>query len=97
MKRKISGSQFSDTNLEYSVCSHLQPILDFLKDHGAVLNEGEKLFTDKGGAHTLKLKSKIDFNALENSFDLPEFIELSRQYNSIICRKCWCDIEGKKF
>jgi len=94
MKKKIIGSEYADENLENSVCSHLQPILDLLKENGAILTNGMRLYTDKGGAHTLKLKSKINFNLLRSEFELPNFVELSEEYKSIICRRCWCDIEG---
>lgn len=95
MKIKISGSEYSDTNLEGSVCSHLEPILNKLEEHGAKWDKSQKLKTDKGGAYTLKLKTPIDFNLIEDTFEIPHFIEISKEFNSIICRRCWCDIEGK--
>lgn len=95
MKRKIEGSEYSDTDLTYFVCSHLQPILRFLDENGAKYDKGQKLQQDKGGAHSFKLRSKIDFHLVEKAFEIPHFIELSPEYKSIICRRCWCDIEGK--
>lgn len=94
MKQKIEGSEYADTELTYSVCSHLQPILDCLEKNGAEFDKRKKLYTDKGGAHSLKLDSKIDFGLIETNFEIPCFIELSSDYKSVICRRCWCDIEG---
>lgn len=94
MKKKIIGSEYSDTNLNQSVCSHLQPILDVLKKNGALIADDGKMHIDKGGAYTLKLKSKINFSLLRKEFDFPDFIELSEEHGSVICRRCWCDIEG---
>lgn len=93
-KIKITGSEYSDTDLEKKVCSHLLPILEFLEAEGATWDKNAKLYTDKGGAHTLKINMKINFNKVAENFEIPSFIELSEEYHSIICRKCWCDIEG---
>ena len=93
MKKRIIVSEYSNKNLNQSLCSHLQPVLDVLRENGALIADNGKMHADKGGAYTLKLKSKINFNLLRKEFDLPEFIELSEEYGSVICRRCWCDIE----
>ena len=95
MKRQIKGSDFADTNLEYHVCSHLKEILDVLEKNGASWDKTKPLYTDKGGAHSLKLNGKLDFKLISKIFDVPNYIELSVEYKSIICRRCCCDIEGK--
>ncbi len=95
MKRQIIGSEFADTNIEHNVCSHLKEILDVLESHGATWDKTKPLSTDKGGAHSLKLNGKLDFRLISKMFEIPSYIELSPEYKSIICRRCWCDIEGK--
>lgn len=95
MKTEIGGSEFADTDLQYNVCSHLTEILDVLKADGATWDKTKPLATDKGGAHSLKLNEKINFRLISKIFEIPSYVELSPEYKSIICRRCWCDIEGK--
>jgi hypothetical protein len=90
----ITGSEFADTDLSHSVCSHLQPLLDYFESKGARWDKGAALYTDRGGAHTLKIKFKIDFDDVRRNFEIPRFIDIAEEHNSIVCRKCWCDIEG---
>ncbi len=92
-KREITGSEFSDTNLEYQVCSHLRPILDLLASHGNSYDPSAPLYTDKGGGHTGSVTSHpIDFELIERTFEIPSFIELNRRLRSVVCRRCWCAI-----
>lgn len=95
MKRKIVGSEFADTDLKYNICSHLKEILEVLESNGAKWDKTKPLVTDKGGAHTLKLNNKLDLQLIAHTFEIPSHIELSNEYKSVICRRCWCDIEGK--
>lgn len=95
MKIQINGSEFADTDLKYNVCSHLKKILELLEKNGATWDKNQPLCTDKGGAHSLKLKGKINFKLVHDTFEIPSFIEIAPEYKSIICRRCWCDIEGK--
>lgn len=67
-KREIQGSEFSDTKLEYQVCSHLRPILDLLVKHGNSYDRSAPLYTDKGGGHTLVVLRPIDFALIEGTF-----------------------------
>ena len=90
-KKSIKGSEFSDINLDRSVCSHLQPILDLLRQHGNIFNDPSPLEKTRGGATRLVAKP-IDFALIEGSFEIPKFIELNRVARAVICRKCWCDI-----
>jgi hypothetical protein len=90
-KTLIQGSEFSDTNLEYSVCSHLQPILELLSQHGNTFDDSNPLAKTRGGATRLVAKP-IDFGLIEGNFEIPKFIELNRLGRAVICRKCWCDI-----
>ncbi len=52
MTMKISGSEFSGTDLERNVCSHLKQILRVLEENGAAWDKTKPLTTDKGGAHS---------------------------------------------
>ncbi|MEW4366633.1 hypothetical protein [Aliikangiella maris] len=94
-KIKIIGSEFFDTNLEYRVCSHLTPILDYLTKDLPDFDKNQKLISDRGCALTLKINFTIDLEELKQIFELPQFIVLSKECNAVVCRKCWCDIEGK--
>lgn len=94
-KIKIKGSEFSDTDLKFSVCSHLLPILDYLVKNGNSWDKGNELFTDKGGTRTLFVHKTIDYSKIEKIFEIPPFIEVNREYKSIICRRCWCDISER--
>ena len=92
-KRLIEGSEFADTNLDYSVCSHLQPILELLSRDGNSFDDSSPLDKRRGGSTRLVAKP-IDFELIERYFEIPKFIELNRAVRSVICRKCWCDIAG---
>lgn len=91
IKRSIEGSEFADTNLDYSVCSHLQPILELLSQHGNRFDNSGPLDKSRGGSTRL-VSQPIDFELVEESFEIPKFIELNRPARTVICRKCWCDI-----
>jgi hypothetical protein len=90
-KSLIEGSEFADTNLDYSVCSHLQPILELLSLRGNAFDASGPLDKSRGGSTRLVAKP-IDFELIERSFEIPTFIELNRTDRAVICRKCWCDI-----
>lgn len=90
-KRHIEGSEYSDTNLEYSVCSHLQSILEVLEEHGNTFDHSAPLDKSRGGSTRLVSKP-IDFELIERTFEIPEFIEFNNPHRAVICRRCWCDI-----
>ncbi len=94
-KITIRGSEYADEELTVGVCSHLEQVLQYLTGNKFEKYINQASFTDKGGAHTLKINKVINFRDIENKFEIPHYIELSEKYKSIICRKCWCDIEGK--
>jgi hypothetical protein len=75
-KVQIKGSEYSDTDLKYSVCSHLQPILQLLQQHGNTFNATQPLDERWGGATRLVSKP-IDFELIESEFEIPSFIELN--------------------
>ena len=91
-KITIQGSKYSDTDLSSSVCSHLEPILDFLEKNGSQYDHVTPMETDKGGGATRRVKGSINFDLIENVFDIPEFIKLNRKEKALFCTRCWCDI-----
>ncbi len=94
-KIKIQDVDIIHSDLSRSVCLHLQGILSLLEVHGISYDKSLPLYTDKGGAHTLYVDGNIDFDLVKEHFEIPSFIEISQKYQSIICRKCWCDISEK--
>lgn len=91
-KITIQGSKYSDTELSSSVCSHLEPILDLLEKNGSRYDHATPMETDKGGGSTRRIKGVINFDLIENVFDIPKFIKLNRKEKSVFCARCWCDI-----
>lgn len=91
-KIKIEGSLFSDTNLESSVCTHLQPILAYLEKNGVGYDHATPMFTDKGGGWTRFVEGTIHFDQLESIFEIPSFMKFNRREKAIVCTRCWCDI-----
>lgn len=89
-KRTVNGSDFADVALEHSVCSHLQPILELLKEHGNIVDDSRALDKTRGGSRFVM--RPIDFALIETTFEIPKFIELNRASRAVICRRCWCDI-----
>jgi hypothetical protein len=74
-KRPIKGSEFSDTNLEYLVCSHLQrcwncggnlEILLIIQNGSIKLEAGPRAL----------VRNPIDFHLIEPRIQTPKFIEL---------------------
>lgn len=94
MKIKIVGSTYADTNLENRLCSHLQPIWDFIKGKSIGVSWREVFEKDPKGGSTLVVRGKIDFDEIERNFEFPSFVVTKRDYNSIFCKTCWCDIKA---
>ncbi|HXT00501.1 MAG TPA: hypothetical protein VN915_07480 [Elusimicrobiota bacterium] len=95
-KIQIKGSEFVDPNLEFSVCSHLQPILEFLEKHGISYDHAVRLYLDKGAGAIRYVKGAIDFDLLESTFEIPAFLDVFRKNKTVFCRRCWCSIvEGR--
>ena len=92
-KIKIQGSQYSDADLKRSVCSHLKQILDLLVRNGNSFDESKPLISDpRGGGATLCVVKPINFDLIQQTFEIPAHIELNRNEKAVICRRCWCDI-----
>ena len=96
-KLKIGGSTFSDTNLETDVCSHLRPILALLVSQGNSYDPSEPLQRDKSSASRRLVNGPLDFQLIEDSFEIPKFIVLAREHGTILCQTCWCAIVERKF
>lgn len=91
-KIKIQGSEFLDTNLEFSVCSHLQPILEFIEKHGSNYDHAAPMYSDKGSGAIRFIAGAIKFDLLERTFEFPAFVELNKKEKTIFCSRCWCGI-----
>ncbi len=76
------------------VYSHLEPIVDLLLSHGNSLARDYKWGENRTGFYCF-LQDAIDFDLVESSFDIPEFIRFDRQNNAIECDKTWVSIRGK--
>ena len=93
--RIIRGDDFSNTELAYSVCSHLKPILELLVQHGNAFDASNPLDISRGGS-TRFVEKPIDFQLIQRTFEIPSFIELNPGERAVICRKCWCDLAERQ-
>ena len=94
-KLLIAGSEFSDTDLAFRVCSHLEPILEVLESSGNSYNHYDPLYRDKYSESKLILDRPINFDLIEQTFVIPPFIVLSRSKALVFCKRCWCSIVEK--
>lgn len=94
-KMRILGSQFSDTDLKVDVCSHLTPILGLLEARGNSYDRSKALYRDKYSEYQKEVSKPIDFDLIEESFEIPNFIVLDRRRKSVLCQTCWCAIVEK--
>lgn len=93
---RIQGSEFVDSDLEFSVCSHLQPILEFLETNGNSYDHSAPMYADKGNGPTRFIKGAINFDLLESTFEFPAFIKINPKEKVVFCNRCWCNIvEGR--
>lgn len=96
MKTKIVGSTYADTDLDGKLCTHLQPIWDFIKKKAPNNIDSGDFEKDPKGGTTLNVRGKIDFDEIERTFEYPSFVVLKREYRSIFCKTCWCDIKASE-
>ncbi len=75
------------------VYSHLDHIVDRLLRNGNRLTRDHKWGENRTGFYCF-LQDPLDFDLIENSFELPEFIRLNRQEDSIECDRTWASIRG---
>ena len=72
---------------------HLEPIVDFLLKNGNRLARNYKWGENRTGFYCL-LQKPLDFDLVENSFEIPDFVKFDRQSNTIECHKTWATIRG---
>jgi|GEM_PF-3074407 len=94
MKTIIKGSDFADTDLSFSVCSHLKPILDYLVELGNTYETGKPLKRERFGSSVLQVNKSIDMTAVRDKFIIPTFIVLDDTRGRIFCDRCWCEISA---
>ncbi len=94
-KLRIGGSQFAETDLQYDVCSHLLAILQLLELHGNSCERSIPLYRDKYSEHQRAVNKPIDFDLIEETFEIPSFISLNRERRTVLCQTCWCAIVEK--
>ena len=94
MKQKIQETPYKSA-MKDEVCSHLKPIVKLLENNGNKPDRSSGIICDKGDGNILLLEHDIDFQLIENHFDLPNFITLNEQKNRVVCSKCWCSFEKK--
>jgi hypothetical protein len=75
------------------VYSHLEPIVDLLLAHGNRFAREYRWGENRSGFYCL-FQYPLDFELIENTFELPEFIRLDRQNNAVECDKTWASIRG---
>jgi hypothetical protein len=91
-KLSIVGSEFSDTDLEFQVCSHLLPILELLEASGNKYNHSDPLSRDKYSESKRVVEGPIDFHLISETFEIPPFLSLSPTKSTVFCQRCWCSI-----
>lgn len=93
MKVKIIESPFKPAT-KTEVCSHLQPILRKLEEHGNQRDAVNNIISDRSDGNIMLVEKDIDFELINSTFEVPNYIIL-RKTRGIMCSKCWCAIEKK--
>jgi len=75
------------------VYSHLEPIVDLLLDNGNGLSHDYKWGEDRTGFYC-HFRLPLDFELIEKAFELPPFVTLNRQSDSVECQRTWASIVG---
>lgn len=75
------------------VYSHLEPIVDLLLANGNRLANDFKWGIDRTGYYC-HLVERLNFDLVDKSFEIPPFIKLNRQNDSIECAQTWAVIVG---
>lgn len=79
--------------------ANLVPIVDFLVANGNRLGDfsstnGDHGFFGTQGGWQCDLALPIDFALIADTFALPDSIDASPRYDSILDRMSWCVVEG---
>ena len=72
---------------------HLEPLVDFLLDHGNKLARDYRWGENRTGYFCL-LVNPLDFDLIESEFLIPSYIRLVRNSDAIECDKSWVTIQG---
>ena len=75
------------------VYSHLEVIVDALLKSGNHLAYEHRWGENRTGPYC-HLAKPLDFALIENTFELPPFVRLNRQKDSIECDQSWASIVG---
>lgn len=72
---------------------HLEPLVDVLLAAGNEIAGPSKFYLDRDGWRA-DLRQPIDFQLIEERFDLPPSILLAKVRDSILCQNTWVEIRG---
>lgn len=75
------------------VYTHLEPIVDLLLNNGNRLARDYRWGENRSGFYCF-LQQPLDFKLIESTFELPSFIRIDRENNSIQCDQTWASIRG---
>lgn len=92
---QICNDPVESLSKERSLCVHLRPIFEYLRNEGGFK---KPLFRsascDKGDGWMNFLNGrKYDMNILGTVFDLPAFIHVNIEQRMVGCSRCWCGIQ----
>jgi hypothetical protein len=72
---------------------HLEPIVDLLLKNGNQLAKTYRWGENRTGFFCF-LARPLDFDLIESTFIVPEFVRLDREHDVIECDKKWASIKG---
>jgi hypothetical protein len=75
------------------VYAHLEPIVDLLLTHGNRLAHKYRWGENRTGPFC-HFSDALNFDLIENTFEIPPYIRLDRQNGSIECDQTWACIVG---
>ena len=93
-KIPINGSQFFDDLKGDAVCSHLLPIVTFLKSQGLKATNEGALEREAHGPWILNFGQSLPIGLVERHFELPKNVVTNRSHGVIACSWCWCELRG---
>lgn len=90
--RTAIGARSSDPAKPYA---HLLPLVSFLIERGNAATTDPPFSRDADGWRC-DLERPIDFDGIRASFEFPDSIRLSPEYDSILCEESWIEIAGPR-
>lgn len=94
MKKNIIESPFLPA-AKKKVCSHLKDIVCELEQNGTVFDWRTGIISDKSDGNILLSETDIDFDLVNDTFNIPNYINMDKSRGLIFCKKCWCSIQKK--